>query len=160
MHMSDAGLQILRELEGCESNVYEDVAGLPTIGVGHLLTRSELTSGKLWLDATATWLDYREGLSLDDIDCLLRDDLGPAEVAVSTAVIVPLTQSQFDSLVSFVFNVGSSAFRQSTLLKRLNMGDYADVPTQLRRWIYAGGRRVPGLVNRREQEIGLWEKEI
>jgi lysozyme len=62
--------------------------------------------------------------------------------------------------VSFTFNVGASAFKQSTLLKRLNARDFVDVPNQLRRWNKSGGKKVQGLVNRRENEIKLWKGEI
>jgi len=67
-----------------------------------------------------------------------------------------INQNQFDALVSFVFNIGGHAFRESTLLKKLNAGEYDQVPDQLRRWIYSGGKVVKGLINRREKEIERW----
>ena len=75
-------------------------------------------------------------------------------------VKVPLNQNQFDALVSFVFNVGNNAFRDSTLVKVLNAGHFDQVPTQLRRWIRDNGKIVKGLINRREKEIALWNTPI
>jgi len=98
------------------------------------------------------------------IDRLLGEDLGRAEACVQQAVTVPLTQAQFDTLVSFVFNVGVIAFTQptrkplpgSTLLQAINAGDLAAVPAQLGRWVWSGGRRDPILVHRREDEVEQW----
>ena len=71
---------------------------------------------------------------------------------------VPLAQHQFDALVSFVFNVGGGAFRESTLLRELNAGDYDAVPRELNRWVKAGGRTLPGLVRRRGAEGVLFSR--
>lgn len=155
MKMSDKGRQLLTQWEGKKSKVYQDSAGLPTIGVGHLLTKDELSSGKILILGMAT--RYEEGLSDVAIDGLLRQDLVGAEAAVSTGIEALLSQSQFDALVSFVFNVGRQAFMSSTLRKVLNAGKFVEVPTQLRRWNRAGGKVVTGLVNRREAEIKLFE---
>ena len=76
--------------------------------------------------------------------------------AINHNVKVPLSQNQFDALVSFVFNIGQSAFIESTLLRVLNEGDYKAVPQQLRRWIYDNGSVVQGLINRRQKEIDFW----
>ena len=155
MRTSQSGLSFLSEIEDRRPEVYPDSGGEPTIGVGHLLTKSERKSGKINIGSTIG--DYREGLTDDQIDRLLMQDLIDPEAAVSTYVRVPLTQNQFDALVSFVFNVGVQAFLESTLLKLLNAGDYNSVPDQLRRWIYDNGKVVKGLKNRREKEIELWE---
>lgn len=153
--MSERGLELLTEWEGSEPQLYHDVAGLPTIGVGHLLTRDELSSGKIHIIGED--VKYRDGLTEDQIDRLLAQDLRPTEGTVTNNVLVDLLQHQFDALVSFVFNVGRSAFMASTLLRKLNAGIFEEVPVQMRRWVYAGGRRVQGLVNRREKEVRLWE---
>ena len=152
MTLSDNGMHILRNLEGYSPRMYKDIAGLPTIGVGHLLTKSELSSGKLDVDGKP----WHPHLSDSRITLLLRHDILPAVTALEYNVKVPLNQNQFDALTLFVFNIGRSAFERSTLLKLLNAGDYAAVPSQLRRWVHAGGRVVKGLVNRREAEIALW----
>jgi len=69
-----------------------------------------------------------------------------------------LNRNQFTALVSFVFNVGVTAFRESTLLRVLNFGRYTEVPSQLKRWIYDNGVVVNGLINRRNAEIELWTR--
>ena len=98
---------------------------------------------------------WRSGLSDDQIDQLLRQDLQPAMQAVNGERLT-LRQQELDALVSLVFNIGVGAFRKSTLLKRMHSGDYVDVPAQMLRWVYAGGQRVQGLINRRRAEADLW----
>lgn len=134
-------LACIKRWEGLRLTAYRDVAGRLTIGYGH-------TAG------------VREGMTITEAEAeaWLRRDLAPAELAVDAAVTVPLTAPQFGALVSFVFNVGVNAFRASTLLRKLNAGDYEAVPRELLRWTKADGRQVAGLVNRRNAEIGLWSK--
>ena len=155
MKMSQNGAQLLAEWEGFETEIYDDAAGLPTIGVGHLLTKNERDSGKIIIKGQA--VDYKQGLSEQEVLDLLAQDLERFEAAVNDAVQVGLSQHQFDALVSFAFNVGTQAFKSSTLLKKLNQGLYDEVPAQLRRWNKAGGKVIQGLVNRREKEIALWQ---
>src|SRR5437660_10101604 len=125
-------MRLIRDNEGTRYEMYRDVAGLPTIGIGHLLSKDELSSGKL----TSLGTDWHGGISDKNVDSLLREDTAVAQSAVTYDVTVPLTQNQFDALVSFVFNIGSEAFKGSTLLKLLNRGEYEVVPEQMRRWIY------------------------
>ena len=153
MNVSDAGVKFIRRWEGSRSAAYHDSAGLLTVGVGHLLTRDELSSGKV--EIGAEYVKWRDGLSDEQIDLLLRQDLLRPVTAVNGARL-HLRQQEFDALVSFVFNVGVRAFNRSTLLKRLHDGNYADAPAQLLRWVYAGGKRIQGLVNRRQAEANLW----
>jgi hypothetical protein len=75
---------------------------------------------------------------------------------VDRLVTVPLSQNQFDALVSFTFNVGEGALAKSTLLKKLNAGKYSEVPAELMKWTKGGGRELPGLVRRRRAECALW----
>ncbi len=154
MNISENGTKLLAEWEGVRLSVYNDVAGLPTIGVGHLLTKEEIESKKIAIDGQI--VDYTQGLTRQQVLDLLAQDLGRFEEAVRKAVQVPLNQNQFDALVSFAFNVGTQAFKGSTLVKVLNQGHFGDVPAQLRRWVKAGGKTAEGLVNRRENEINLW----
>jgi lysozyme len=158
MQMSENGLTLLTQWEGFKLTVYKDSAGLPTIGVGHLLTKSELSSGKITINGVP--VDYTDGLTEQQVTDLLGQDVEPASAAVNSGVKVPLDQNQFDALVSFTFNVGVGAFTGSTLLKLLNQKQYDQVPTQLLRWTRAGGKVVQGLVNRRNNEIKLWNGEI
>ncbi len=76
------------------------------------------------------------------------------EQAVEKAVYVDLSDEQFGALV----NIGIAAFQNSTLLKKLNKGDYESVPIELQKWTRAGGKRLKGLVHRRAAEAGLWAK--
>src|SRR5436853_7015410 len=158
MQMSPHGLELLEQWEGFKTTVYKDSAGLPTIGVGHLLTKSELSSGKITINGVP--VKYGDGLTEQQVTDLLAQDVQPAAAAVNNNVKVPLNQNQFDALVSFTFNVGGGAFTSSTLLKVLNQGQYDQVPTQLLRWTRAGGQVVQGLVNRRNNEIKLWNGQI
>jgi len=140
MVLSLAGLAHLKQWEGLKLNPYKDSAGLWTIGYGHLLKPGE------WWDS----------ITEAQASSLLAQDVGIAEDAVNSLVKVPLTQPQFDALVSFVYNVGVGAFRRSTLLRLLNAGDYAGAAAQLPLWRRAGGQVVQGLVNRRASEVALF----
>jgi lysozyme len=158
MQMSQHGLQLLEQWEGFKLQVYKDSAGLPTIGVGHLITKSEQASGTININGVP--VKYAGGLTQQQVTDLLAQDVVPAQNAVNNGVKVALNQNQFDALVSFTFNVGVGAFTGSTLLKVLNQGQYDQVPTQLLRWTKAGGKVVQGLVNRRNNEIKLWNGQI
>ncbi|MHB9075239.1 MAG: glycoside hydrolase family protein [Desulfobaccales bacterium] len=140
MKVSQHGLEFIKNEEGCVLHVYKDQAGYPTIGVGHLIKPGE------------EFATLSESEALD----LLAKDLKVAEDAVQGNVLVPLSQNQFDALVSFTFNVGTGALEKSTLLKLLNQGQYEAVPGELMRWIKAGSQTLPGLVNRRQHEGELW----
>lgn len=155
MQMSEHGKTLLADWEGIRLKAYNDVCGLPTIGIRHLLTQTERHAGTITIAGTA--VSYTSGLTQQQVMDLLGQDLVHFEAVVTGAVTVPLQQHQFDALVAFVFGVGEVAFANSTLLARLNGGDYAEVPNQLRRWVKAGGQTVSSLVKRRDKEIGLWE---
>lgn len=149
-------MKLLEEYEGKRRRVYLDSANLETIGIGHLLTKDERSSGKLYIKGRA--VKYGNGgLNDEEIYGLLAQDLEPVEAVVEQNVKVPLTQPQFDALVIFAFNVGNGAFRSSTLLRCLNRSEYEEVPIQMRRWNRAGGKVLQGLINRREKEIKMWQ---
>ena len=139
-----AGLSHVKQWEGKRNVAYHDVGGVLTIGYGH---------------TSAAGVPYvKEGMRISDREAedILRSDLGKFEERVERLVKVPLTDNQFAVLVSFDFNTG--ALHKSTLLKKLNAGDYDAVPSELMKWVNAGGKRVQGLVNRRSAEAGLWAK--
>jgi len=89
---------------------------------------------------------------------LLKQDVGWAETVVNEYIIIELNQNQFDALVSFVFNVGSGNFKSSTLLKKLNKGEYGEVSKELKRWDKANGVVLPGLTRRRKAEGDLFNE--
>lgn len=149
---------MLRKLEGCSLTVYDDQAGWPTIGIGHLLSRTENVSGKIWI-GSEPFIVYN-GLTEDLCTELLKQDLQVPVDAVNQAVLVPLNQNQFDALVSFVFNTGCTAFKSSTVLQVINSGRFDQVPKQLRLWVYVNDKLSKGLQNRREAEIRLWNKPV
>lgn len=111
MHVSDAGLAFIGHEEGTVLHVYKDVAGIPTVGVGHVLRPGE---------------SFPNGITYQQAMDLLRHDIQTAESGVETRVIAPLTQNQFDALCSFVFNCGAGALAQSSLLKLINSGQSGD----------------------------------
>lgn len=143
MRVSEAFFPHIEEIEGFRAQAYRDVAGILTIGFGHVILPSET-------HLKTAIITREEGVAI------LKKDIRDAEDAVNTYVKVPLKQPQYDALVSFVFNVGAGQFKQSTLLARLNEGHCCAVPDELRRWRRAGGRVVSGLVARREKEIALY----
>lgn len=141
---SQAGIDLIKYWETFEPIAYKPTPDdVWTIGWG--TTR---INGKPVQPGMAINEEYAEKL--------LRADVEEAETAVANSVVVPLTQNQFDALVVFTYNVGIGAFTSSTLLKLLNAGQYADVPTQMKRWVKQKGKVLNGLVRRRESEITLW----
>jgi lysozyme len=139
----DLAIEKIKQWEGLRLRSYQDSAGVWTIGYGHTSDGAfKVGPGQTITEAKATEL--------------LRVDLREAEQAIDRGVTVPLSDNQFGALVSFAYNVGNAAFRKSTLLRKLNAGDYDAVPSELAKWNKAGGKVVQGLVNRRAAEAGLW----
>lgn len=140
MRTSQAGTELIQSFEGCKLNAYVCPAGVLTIGWGH--TGKDVTPGQCISQARA--------------DELLAQDLAPRERDVERLVKVPLTQHQFDALVSFVYNLGAGALAGSTLLKKLNAGNYAGAADEFLKWNKAGGKVLPGLSRRRAAERELF----
>lgn len=140
MKTSDLGIELIKKHEGVRLEPYQDVAGLWTIGIGHLIKPGEEFTS----------------ISEEEAEDILRKDLEKAEKCVINGVKTPLSQSEFDALVSFVFNVGCQAFRNSTLLRLVNRGEMDDAAEQFARWNRAGGKAVKGLTNRRLAERELF----
>ena len=139
MGLSAGGLNLIKSHEGPRTNAYQDPVGVWTIGYGHTGTAKP---GQQISEAQA--------------EQLLRKDVGWAEDAVRKNVKVPLTQGQFDALVSFTFNLGAGALGRSSLLQKLNAGDYAGAQAEFGKYVHAGGRVLPGLVRRRTEEAQLF----
>jgi lysozyme len=144
MQISYNGLEALKQYEGFRDKAYLDTGGVWTIGFG--TTRVD---GKPVLPGmTCTLAHATEWLRLDCAE---------AQTAVNQQVRSPLTQGQFDSLVSFVYNVGVTAFQNSTMLRMLNAGDHDGAAKQFDRWVYDNGKVIPGLVSRRKLERAMFE---
>ena len=159
--MSSAGIKSLIKSEGSVATIYKDSAGLNTVGVGHLLTHSENTSGKIQLEnGDILYLD--NPLTSDEMERLLQSDLVRFCKAVDEYVKVEINQGQFDALVHIAFNIGTGALKKSTLLRRVNASDFDNVPDAIRMWniITVNGQKKisKGLVNRREKECEMWCK--
>lgn len=152
-------LQVLTELEGCKLKAYKDPIGLWTIGVGHLISRGQdprLLS--LGID-TNDYIGKLGSISLtsDQALQLLAMDLEVYKKAVERLVKIPLKQNEYDALVSFTFNLGEPALKESTLLKKLNnKTDLAEVAQEFLRWDRAGGRSLSGLTVRRAVEASIF----
>jgi lysozyme len=92
----------------------------------------------------------------EEADAQAAIDVKSTEDCINFYVKVPLTQNQFDALVNLTYNIGENAFRKSTLLRKLNAGDYAGAAEQFMRWVYDNGKEVDGLKNRRRREKALF----
>ena len=141
LRTSPVGFDLIERFEGFSPVWYDDPVGVATIGFGWT---GPLPDG------------FAPPLTLDDGRRLLRQTIRPYEAAVGRLVTVPLAQPQFDALVSFTYNLGASALASSTLLRKLNAGE-PGVGMEFDRWVYAGGKRLPGLVRRRAAERALFE---
>ncbi|MGH6989726.1 MAG: lysozyme [Stellaceae bacterium] len=145
MGLSASGVAFIARHEGFRAHVYRDAAGNPTIGYGHLLREGE---------------GFRDGIFEGAARELLRRDASGAESAIRNDVATALNQHQFDALVSFTFNVGAGAFLRSTLLAKLNDGEFAAAADQFPRWNKVRIEGVlttnPGLTRRREDERRLF----
>lgn len=142
MKISANGLKLIQRFEGFEGEVYVDAAGYPTIGYGHLIKQGE---------------DFSGGISYAQATRLLEQDVSFAERAVQRLIRISLTQPQFDALVSFTFNLGGGALQRSTLRRKVNRYEHSEVPDEFMRWTWAGGRRLRGLIRRRQAEAELYQ---
>ena len=141
MQLSAEGLELIKRFEGFRNEVYNDVAGFPTIGYGHRLATGEA---------------FQDGVTEPQAVSILAADVRTAERAVTRLVRVALTQGQFDALVDFCFNLGSGRLASSTLLRELNAGRTAAAALELLAWDHAGGQVNPGLKARRLAELHLF----
>lgn len=141
LSLSLAGAGAIVAHEGMRKVAYVDPVGVVTVCAGHTLTAK---LGQVKTDAECA--------------ALLQQDAEYAARAVKRLVTVPLTQEQFDALVSFVFNVGEGSFSKSTMLKKINKFDCWGAGAEFPRWANAGGKPLPGLVKRRASEREQWEK--
>ncbi len=128
------------------------------IGFGHYLNENEAKTGVVKIGDRV--VDINSGLSKDDAMQLLKQDMRPFYAAVDRLVKVPLSPSQRDTLADLTFNIGAGRLARSSLLEKLNRGDYAAVPDELMKLTKLAGREFPGLKERREEEAKLWRSEL
>ena len=139
--MTDEGLDLIKLYEGYSPSAYLCPANHWTIGYG-----------AIWgLDHKRVTEDH-PAITEYQADQLLRRDVGKSEQSVIRLIRVPLEDGQYDSLCSFVFNLGSGALQSSTLRRKLNKGDYIGAADEFPRWVFAGGRKLKGLIRRRNHE--------
>ena len=146
MNASDRGLDLIKSFEGCKLTAYPDPG----------------TGGAPWTIGWGTTRGVKPGMTItqEEADLLLAEDVSSFAQAVNRLVTVPLNQNQFDALVSFAYNVGSSNLGNSTLLRLLNEGNYEGAAGQFGRWVNGGsGETLPGLVRRRAAERALIEEK-
>lgn len=155
--ISTEGRDKIKQYEALILYAYDD---FDTKRVKTFIQPGMKVSGTLTIGYGHTGPDVKPGMKIteEQAEQLLEKDLAPAEQAVSSLVRVDLNDNQFAALVSFAFNVGISAFKGSTLLKKLNKGDYGSVPSELAKWNKSKGKVMDGLKNRRAAEAGLFVK--
>lgn len=149
MNIGDRGLDLIRAFEGFRAEPYLDAVGVPTIGYG-----STYYPGGQRVRLTDPPISEPEARRL------MQATLAEFEDGISAALQVDVTQSQFDALVCWAFNVGVSAAQNSTLMRKLNSGDYLGAADQFLRWNKAGGQVLRGLTRRREAERALFLEDV
>jgi GH24 family phage-related lysozyme (muramidase) len=139
MRISDTGIALIQEFEGMRLVGYLCPAGKPTVGWGHTKTAR-----------------VGQRISIERAEQLLREDLADFERCVERVVSVPMSQNEFDAIVSWAFNVGCGAVAKSTLVRKLNAGDRKGAADEFLRWNKAGGKSLAGLTRRRRAERELF----
>jgi lysozyme len=137
---SRAGRNMIESFEGRRNKAYRDVGGVYTCGIG--CTGPDINADTVWTD--------------DEVEEYFSAALRRVEVGVNRLATVPLSQNQFDSLVSLAFNVGLQNFKTSTLLRLLNRGEYRLAAAEFGRWIHVSGAVLPALVRRRRREAEMF----
>ena len=146
--LSRQGADFISRFERCVLKLYNDPTGNATIGIGHLVHMGKINGSEPQ--------EFKSGITRDRAVELLQHDAAGAARAVRQAIAKPLNQAQLDALISFTFNVGEGNLRASTLRRKLNAGDYASVPSELTKWVFSGGKKLPGLIRRRQAEGALF----
>tara|TARA_R110000765_G_scaffold416683_1_gene518649 strand:+ start:344 stop:787 length:444 start_codon:yes stop_codon:yes gene_type:complete len=142
MNISEEGLSLIKKFEGCELKAYQDSVDIWTIGFGHTKNVKE-----------------GDEINQEEAENMLQEEMPEYEGYINSLVTVPLEQCQFDALCAWVYNLGPTNLKESTLLKLLNAGDYHLIPSQIKRWNKAGGKTLEGLIRRREAEALLFESK-
>ncbi len=149
MTTSINGILLIEQFEGFKPKKYLDAVGLPTIGFGTLI---DTLNEQYLLTMTITREQAEE---------LLRNDLKPMERALGLMIKKPINQNQYDSLISFCYNLGINSLRISTLLKKININpNDPAIANEFLKWTHANGKVLPGLVARRNAESKIYFKQL
>lgn len=146
MAVNDATIRLITEFEGFVPTWYKDPVGIWTVGFGH----TDAAGKPKYAETKAKQFTREEGMNM------LRNDLGQYEAAVNRAVKVPLNANQYGALVSFTYNLGAGNLEKSTLVKKINAGDFEGAANEFKKWNKAGGKVLAGLTRRREAERQLF----
>lgn len=146
-NVPDAAINLIKRYEGCRLSPYICPAGFPTIGWGSIFGE----------DGKAVTMAHPP-ITQETADRLLLREVDAAERQVMSVVKTPINPNQLGALVSFVYNLGIGRLKASTLLRRLNAGDYDGAAEEFSKWVFAGKRKLDGLVKRREAEKRLWQE--
>jgi lysozyme len=144
--INEAGVGLIKKWEGFKSKPYLCPAGVPTIGYG--------TTRYPW----GKKVSLNDGsINKNQAESCLMNDVRSFELSVDSLCRDDLTSNQFSAIVSFCYNLGATALRRSTLLKKINANPNApDISKEFLKWVYAGGRKLKGLENRRKEEVQLY----
>lgn len=142
MNYSQRLAEFVKAWEGLRLEPYLDAVGVPTIGYGHILAPSA---------------PRPLSINVEMADMYLADDLDAHAAGVNELITIDLMQHEFDALVDFAFNLGVGALARSTLLRKVNAKQFYEVAGEFERWVYAGDKRLIGLVKRRDAEVLMFE---
>jgi lysozyme len=143
MKTSSKGVDLIKFYEGKSNKPYLCPANYWTIGYGHVISKEDAKK-------------YSSGISDPIIEALLKKDLEKFERGVLRLIKVHITQEQFDALVSFAFNLGLGALQRSSLRAKINRQEYEAAAAEFSKWVWGGGKKLPGLVKRRAAEASLF----
>ena len=141
MRISGRGLAIIKKWEGFVEETYIDLVGKPTIGWGITDPRYAFPGNKI---------------TREQAHELLVQHVAQDEIVCRNLIRVKLSQPQWDAVISLCYNIGTGAFRDSTLLRKLNQADFTGAYAEFPKWRKAGGKVVQGLINRRKEEADLF----
>jgi lysozyme len=136
-------VELIKDFEKFSPTSYICAGGAKTIGYGHVILANE---------------QIPQQIDEDFAHELLNRDILISQTSVLRNINVPLSDNQFGALVSFTFNVGGAALQRSTLKQQLNRYEYLLVPVELNKWVFAGAKKLPGLIKRRRIEAELFSR--
>lgn len=156
MKVSNKALEVIRHHEGVRTKPYQCPALLWTIGVGHVIDPNHARVPLAERKALPIPDGWNRTITMGEVDDILKRDLANFERGVERYCPVPLTQGQFDALVSFSFNVGLGTLQRSTLRQKVLRGEMEAAAEELLKYTIGGGKVLKGLVNRRNDERAMF----